>query len=132
MSLVLIDTSAWIDFFHTSKSPCSTVVDALLREDLACTTGLIKAEILPSARNRKEYNLLRDSLAALPHLADPADLWDRVTENQGKLKQKGINGVSIPDLIVAVTAMAHEVTVYSKDRHFKQMEQFLGLKLFRP
>jgi predicted nucleic acid-binding protein len=132
MSMVLVDTSAWIEFFRKSNSSYGAVVDGLLRENLACTTGLIKAEILPGTRSKKEYNLLRDYLAALPYLADPKDMWDRVIEGQRKLKQKGINGVGIPDLLVAVTAMAHGVAVFSKDRHFKQMEKYVGLKRFKP
>ena len=131
MNFVLVDTSAWIDFFRESNSPYGAVVDALLRENMACTTGLVKAEILPGASSKKEYNLLQDCLGALPFLEDPDGMWDSVTEGQCKLKQKGINGVGIPDLIIAVAAMAHGVAVFSRDRHFKQMEKYLGLKLFK-
>jgi len=131
MSLVLVDTSSWIEFFRTNNSPYGVVVDALLRENLVSINGLIKAEILPGARSKKEYHLLRDYLAALPCLADPEDMWDRIIECQRKLKQKGINGVGIPDLIVAVTAMAHGIKVYSKNSHFKQMEKHLALKRFK-
>ena len=132
MSLVLVDTSAWIDFFRDSSSPYGVVVDALLQEGLVCTTGLVKAEILPGARTKKEFNLLKEYFNALPFLADSVDMWDKVIAGQRKLKQKGINGVGIPDLIVAITAMAHDVEVFSKDHHFDSMNEIIGLKLFEP
>ena len=124
MSLVLVDTSAWIDFFRDNSSPYGAVVDALLQEDIVCTTGLVKAEILPGVR--KEY------FNVLPFLQDPESIWDDVIYAQRKLKQKGINGVGIPDLIVAVTAMKHEVKVFSRDRHFDSMKKIIGLKIFEP
>jgi hypothetical protein len=130
MSLVLVDTSAWIDFFRDDSSPYGAVVEALLQEGLVCTTGLVKAEILPGARKKKEFNLLKEYFNALPFLTDPVDMWDKVIGGQRKLKQKGINGVGIPDLIVAVTALTHNVRVFSKDRHFDLMKKNIGLKLF--
>ena len=132
MSLVLVDTSAWIDFFRDDSSPYGAVVDALLQENLVCTTGLVKAEMLPGARTKKEFNLLKEYFNALPFLTDPVDMWDKVIAGQRKLKQKGINGVGIPDLIVAATAMAHDVEVFSKDRHFVSINEIIGLKLFEP
>ncbi len=132
MSLVLVDTSAWIDFFRDDSSPYGVVVDALLQEGLVCTTGLVKAEILPGARTKKEFNLLSEYFNVLPFLADSVDMWDKVIAGQRKLKQKGINGVGIPDLIVAITAMAHDVEVFSKDHHFDSMNEIIGLKLFEP
>ena len=132
MSLVLVDTSAWIDFFRDNSSPYGAVVDALLQEDLVCTTGLVKAEILPVARTKKEFNLLKEYFNVLPFLQDPESMWEDVIYAQRKLKQKGINGVGIPDLIVAVTAMKHEVKVFSRDRYFDSMKKIIGLKIFEP
>jgi len=132
MSLVLVDTSAWIDFFRDDSSPYGAVVDALLQENLVCTTGLVKAEILPGARTKKEFNLLKEYFNVLPLLQDPDSMWDDVICVQRKLKQKGINGVGIPDLIVAVTAMKHEVKVFSRDHHFDSMKKNIGLKIFEP
>ena len=131
MSLVLVDTSAWIDFFQDESSPYGAVVDALLREDLVCTTGLVKAEIIPGARNRKKFSQLKDYFDALPLLADPVGMWDEVITAQRRLKTRGVNGVGIPDLIIAVTAIANDAEVFSKDHHFDLMEKILDLEMFR-
>ena len=130
MNLVLVDTSAWIDFFQDESSPYGAVVDALLQEDLVCTTGLVRAEIIPGARTKKEFNQLMDYFDALPLLSDPAGMWDEVINAQRKLKSRGVNGVGIPDLIIAVTAMVNDAAVFSKDHHFDLMEKALGLEMF--
>jgi predicted nucleic acid-binding protein len=102
--------------------------DALLREDLVCTTGLVKAEII---RNRKEFSQLKDYFDVLPLLADPVGMWDEVITAQRRLKTRGVNGVGIPDLIIAVTAIANDAEVFSKDHHFDLMEKILDLEMFR-
>jgi predicted nucleic acid-binding protein len=52
--LFLIDTSVWI--FALRKNPVPHIrnrIDALLKEDVVVTTGIIKLEILSRARRLK-------------------------------------------------------------------------------
>ena len=130
MNQILVDTSVWIDFFRDGSSLHGAVVDGLLEQEMVCTTPLIKAEILPSARNKKEFNTLLDYFGALPLLEDPPTLWDDIMHAQFKLKRKGLHGIGIPDLMIAVTAKAHDREIFSRDRHFRLMQKPLGLKLF--
>jgi predicted nucleic acid-binding protein len=131
MNQVLVDTSVWIDFFRDGSSPYGRVVDALLDQEMVCTTPLIKAEIVPSARNKKEFNNLRDYFGALPLLEDPPNLWDDIIHAQFTLKRKGLHGVGIPDLMIAISAKAHDREIFSRDRHFELMQKPLRLKLFK-
>lgn len=130
MSMVLVDTSAWIDFFREQSSPCGELVDILLAEGSVCTCKLVLAEIIPAARTRREYERLHDFLHALPILGDPPDLWERVMESGFLLRRKGVNGIGIPDLLIAALALHHHLPVLSKDRHFLAMREHLGLTLF--
>lgn len=132
MSKVLIDSSAWIDFFRDAASPYGETVDFLLAENRACTCNLVLAEIVPAARTRREYNRLENFLGALPLLAEPPEMWPRLMEAGFLLRRKGISGVGIPDLIIATLALSHDVPVLSKDRHFVAMRDHLGLLLLEP
>ncbi len=132
MSRVLVDTSVWIDFFKDPDSPYGAVLDQLLQQRLVCITHVIRAEIIPSAPTRKQFQDLMDYFGALPTLREPETLWDEMIYAQYDLKRKGIHGVSIPDLIIAVTARAHNREIYSKDSHFRLMKKSLGLRLFEP
>ena len=130
MNQILVDTSVWIDFFRDGSSPYGKVVDALLEQEMVCTTPLIKAEIVPSARSKKEFNYLLDYFGALPLLEDPPSLWEDIMHAQFTLKRKGLHGVGIPDLMIAISAKTHDREIFSKDRHFALMEKPLKLKLF--
>lgn len=130
MKPILVDTSVWIDFFRDGSSPYGKMVDGLLEQAMVCTTPLIKAEIVPSARNKKEFKNLMDYFGALPLLEDPPTLWDDIIHAQFTLKRKGFYGIGIPDLMIAISAKAHDREIFSRDRHFELMQKPLGLKLF--
>ena len=132
MTRVLIDTSAWIDFFRDPVSSYGLIVDRLLKDDLACTCNLVIAELVPATRTRKAFLELSNFLGALPMLSDPPDMWNKVKEAGFILRRKGVSGVGIPDLIIAVVSQFYDAPVFSKDRHFTAMREYLGLVLFEP
>ncbi|SDL78750.1 hypothetical protein SAMN05660860_01280 [Geoalkalibacter ferrihydriticus] len=59
-------------------------------------------------------------------------MWRRIMDAAFLLRKKGVNGVGIPDLIIALIAHHHDLPVLSKDRHFHAMHAHLGLKLYDP
>lgn len=129
MTLVLADTSAWIEFFRQTDSPYAAIIDGLLEENRICTCHLVMAELLPTVRSQKQFEEIRAYFQALPLLADPEDLWSQVIDAAYFLRRRGVNGVGIPDLIVATVARSHRVPVLSKDRHFAAMRDHLGLEI---
>lgn len=131
MSLVLVDSSAWIEFFRKMDSPYAEAIDVLLEENRVCTCDLVMAEIVPAARSRKQFDELLDYFQALPRLDEPADLWPQIMEAAFSLRRNGINGVGIPDLMIAIIARSHKLPVLSKDRHFATMHTHLGLDLYK-
>ena len=131
MKKVLVDSSVWVAFFRGQETPETDILDYLLEEGLVCTTGLIMAEIIPSARTVKEFRLLQEHFQALPCLGDPPSMWPNIIEWQYKLKRKGIHGIGIADLIVAIVANEHDSAILTSDKHFKLAEQVMGLELVR-
>ena len=115
MSIVLVDTSIWIDFFSSPDLPESIVVDELLADGLVCTTGLIKAEVVPVARTAGEYRQLREFFDALPLVAEGDGFWEDAIRYQYLLKRGGVYKVSIPDLVIATVALRNDKAIYTKD-----------------
>lgn len=116
--VVLVDTSAWIEFFRGTEHPAAALIDRLLLEDRVAITGVIRAELLQGARNDAQKAALGRQLAATVRLPDPADLWDRVAYLGYTLRRKGFE-VRLPDLAIAVVATAHEVPLLSLNGHFE-------------
>lgn len=130
MSEVLIDTSVWVEFFREPNSNWAKTVELLLGEKRVCTTPLVMVEVISGARNRSEFHRLKRDFEALPRLEPPADLWEQLLESRWQLKNRGMAGVSIPDLIIAHTARAHQKIIFTRDRDFQRIQSFLDLKLF--
>jgi predicted nucleic acid-binding protein len=55
--------------------------------------------------------------------------WNQIIDFQFKCLKNGLNGISIPDLVVAQNAKQNNSEIYSLDNHFKLMKDILGLNL---
>jgi len=134
--LVLIDTTAWIEFFRRQApgrphEPVADVVDRLLRDDRVASPGVVRAELLQGARSVREKESLGRQLAATHDLPDPPDLWARVADLGYALRRKG-HDVRIPDLVIAAVAQAYDVPVLTLDRHFTAIASVAPLRLQAP
>jgi predicted nucleic acid-binding protein len=122
---VLVDTSVWIEYFRKGKT--AKVLDLLIDEDLVATNDLIIAELAPFLRLRKQTEII-SLLMNIKRLRLSID-WDQIIEFQTDCLKNGINGIGIPDLIIAQNARQNHCEIYSLDNHFKLIKDILGLQL---
>jgi predicted nucleic acid-binding protein len=121
---VLVDTSVWVDYFRGGSMG---LVDQLIEEDLIATNDLILAELIPPLRVRKERTLigLLGEIRRYPVSVD----WDDIIRTQTTCLRHGINGVGIPDLIIAQNAVQHNLRLLTNDKHFELLSEHVPLKL---
>ncbi len=120
MKNVMIDTSAWIDFFRNSRGTTGDMVADLIRADNAFLTGPIIAELLQGVRGEKENVQLDSLFSTIPCLEVKKNDWI----NTGKVLQKfRIKGVTIPltDVLISCVAIRHEMAVLTLDKHFRHL-----------
>lgn len=132
MSLILVDSSIWIEFFRRPDAPASLVLDHLLAHRLVCTTGLVKAEIVPGARSPRDFRRLRLLFDALPLAPERDGFWAHLSRFRYRLHVKGILGISIPDLIIATVAIQNRKLVFTADEDFTRMMAYVPVRLFTP
>ena len=123
---VLVDTSDWIDYFRGEG--LSDTLDGLIDQNLAVTNDLILSELLPflyQQRQRKLAALLQE-LQLQPMRID----WPQIIELQTVCLRNGINGVGIPDLMIAQNAMQGGLHLLSWDKHFSSMAKCIPLSLY--
>ncbi len=130
--MVLVDTSVWIDFFRNYDSPYSEELDRLLDEGEVCITGLIAAEIVPGVQSKKEFQAMSNYFEAIERLCDYSGIWKDIIQYQWTLKQTGINGIGISDLLISAISIKYQTPVLTKDKHFFLMEKPLTLNLWKP
>jgi len=122
---ILVDSSIWIEYFRSGKN--SKKLDLLIDENFIATNDLILAELVPFLKMRnqqKVINLLYD-IKKLNLLID----WNQIIAFQFKCLENGLNGISIPDLIIAQNAKQNRCEIYSLDSHFKLMKDILDLQI---
>ena len=122
---VLVDTSAWIDYFRGGTD--SSRLDVLIEEDLIVTNDLLLAELVPflKVRNQRKLIELLSSVRRLPLEID----WREIIEVQTRCLRQRLNGIGIPDLIIAQNAKQHGCEVFSLDGHFVLLRKLAGLRV---
>ncbi len=125
MSDVLIDSSAWVDFFRGDRAAVARV-DPLLAGDRAAICGPITAEVVSGARTLAVFNELRARLRGINQLPDPSDIWDRVAEARFNLARQGIQA-HLADLVIAVTANVHGHSLLTRDKDFVRIAKVVVL-----
>jgi hypothetical protein len=122
---VLVDTSIWIDYFKGSIN--SLYMDFLIDENLLVTNDLILTELIPFLKIKNETKLI--SLLHHINKLEINVIWDEIIEYQYKCLLSGLNGIGIPDLIIAQNAKQNNCRIYTLDKHFSLMENIITLKL---
>lgn len=124
MSAIVVDTSAWIDFFAGQSIP--TLEDGLAHGAVVIPPIAI-AELLSGARRGRERELLEDVLGDLPLHATPRAHWVRVGDLRREMRNRGI-ALSTPDAHVAQCALDLRGILLTRDAVFARVAQQVPLR----
>ncbi len=122
---VLVDTSIWIEYFRSGNR--AEKLDYLIDENLIVINDLILSELVPSLKVRNQQKIVK-LLYNIYKLALSIN-WRQIIEFQSICLKNGLNGIGIPDLIIAQNAKQNRCEIYSLDKHFERMEDILKLRL---
>jgi len=123
---ILIVSSVWISYFRGTIG--SGTVDFLIAENLVVTNELILAELTPPLHVRRQRRLIA-LLQEIKRYSIEID-WEGITKMQITCIRKGINGIGIPDLIIAQNAVQNSLHLLSLDKHFRLLSKHLPLSLY--
>lgn len=129
--MVLVDTSAWIEFFRRDGDPLVKLAMKALIEALEATLcGPVEMEFfggaLPHERRR-----IQSRFDSLPYLNNDQKIWRQAATHYATLRSKGTT-VPWNDVLVATLALRHDYRAYAVDQHFEVMAKHLGLRLYTP
>ncbi len=122
---VLVDTSIWVNYFRGGEN--SAKLDLLIDENLVVINDLILAELVPFLRIRNEHKII-NLLYDVKNLRLEIN-WNEIIEFQFNCSKNGLNGIGIPDLIIAQNANQYRCKIFTLDSHFSLLKECLGLKL---
>jgi len=120
----LADKSALEQRRHSSEA--RDLLALLMGEGALASCPVSALEVLYSARNLADYEVLRTGIRSLPWLPVTAEAMERAIEVQHLLARRGQHRLPIPDLVLAATAEVHDATVLHYDRDYDLIAAVTG------
>ena len=129
---ILVDTSAWIDFFNGISSPPRISLRKLLEaEEEVCISSYILAETLQGFRDDREFEDAKRHLLHLPilDLALP-ELYISAARLYRTCRKQGLTIRKTADCLIAQTAIEHGVPLLHNDKDFDRIASVSSLQIF--
>jgi predicted nucleic acid-binding protein len=125
---ILIDTSAWIDFFRKNDLKTYALVAKLLKENRAVASGIIALELLRGGKTIKELNYLHDLFEVIEMVSPNSPSFLLAGKMGFSLARKGYT-LSVVDLLIAQLAIENNLALLTLDQHFRIIKKNSSLKL---
>ncbi|MBS1861125.1 MAG: PIN domain nuclease [Actinobacteria bacterium] len=127
--MILIDTSAWVEFLRDTGSPVCLRVDELLAEEIA-TCHPIRMEVLAGARDEQHLESLRGLLARASVLeTSPAD-YETAAALYRTCRRRGETVRRLIDCLIAAHAIREGVAILHADADFDRLASCTALRVF--
>jgi hypothetical protein len=131
--LILIDTSAFIEFLNHTGSPFDREIEFLLSndEDIAIA-DIIMTEILQGVKDDREMNEIKKSLLAFPVFSlKGIDSYIAAAGLYRKCRKKGVTIRSTIDLLISQIAVENDLILLHNDNDFRNIAKVCSLKIYR-
>ena len=130
--MVLIDTSAFIEFLnHAGTKEDRLIEQLLLNDDDIGIPQIAVTEILQGIRDDREYSEVKKSLLTFPFLTLKGDeSYIAAAELYRKCRKKGYTVRSTIDLIIAQIAIEHRAALLHRDGDFDAIARVSDLDIY--
>ena len=129
--MILIDTSAWVEFLRDTGTSICQRVDDLLATDVA-TCDPVRMEVLAGARDEAHLRDLRGLLARATLLpTEPVD-YEQAAAIYRACRRSGETVRKLIDCLIAATAIRHGVPVVHSDTDFDAIARHTALQIDKP
>jgi len=129
--VILIDTSAWIEFLRDTGSPTCLEVDRLLASDIA-TCDPVRMEVLAGARDEGHLRDLKGLLARATVLpTDPVD-YETAAALYRSCRRRGRTVRKLVDCLIGAVALRHGSPVLHLDADFDVLAHLTDLAVHPP
>jgi len=126
--VILIDTSAWIEFLRDTGSPVCNRVDKLLAEDTAICDA-VRMEVLAGARNEQHLHQLRRLLARATVLPiGPID-YDHAAAIYRQCRREGETVRKLIDCLIGAVAIRADTAILHRDADFDVLARHTELRI---
>ena len=124
--MIIVDTSAWIEFLRDTGSNVCNSVDDLLGADIAIC-DVISMEVLAGARNEAHLAQLRGLLARATMITITAEDYDHAAALYRTCRRNGETIRKLIDCLIAAVAIRSNAPVLHSDADFAALARHTSL-----
>lgn len=133
--MILVDTSAWVEYDRATGSDLDRRLTGLISEggaELAVTKPVLM-EVLAGARDERREQDLRNLLTSFGWIAaDAIADFDGAARVYRRCRTNGVTPRGLIDCMIANVAIRSGAAVLAADRDFGEIARILPLRLDRP
>lgn len=129
--MILIDTSAWIEFLRNTGSTVCSLVDELLADEFAICDA-VRMEVLAGARDEAHLLSLRRLLARAAVLPTRTADYDNAAALYRRCRRQGETVRKLIDCLIAATAIRAGVPILHSDSDFDVLGRHTALQVYAP
>jgi predicted nucleic acid-binding protein len=130
--VILVDTSAWVEYLRGTGSREHHALRALLAEGAPlATTDVVIMELLAGAKHEAHAATLRRMLAALEPVPVQGPDFEEAPRIHRRCRAAGESVRALTDCLIAAVAVRVRMRVLARDRDFEVLARHAGLALER-
>ncbi len=129
--MILVDTSAWIEFLRDTDSSACVLVDEVLAEEVAICDP-VRMEVLAGARDESHLSSLRSLLARALHIETLASDYDDAAALYRRCRRQGETVRRLIDCLIAAVAIRTSAPILHSDQDFEVLARHTELRIFGP
>jgi predicted nucleic acid-binding protein len=129
--MILIDTSAWIEFLRDTRSDVCDSVDRLLDGEIAVCDP-VRMEVLAGARSDEHLRDLRGLLARASIVATEPSDYEQAAALYRSCRRGGETVRKLIDCLIAAVAIKANIPVLHADADFDVLARHTRLRVEEP
>ena len=127
--MILIDTSAWVEFLRDTGSTVCDLVDELLSEEIAVCDP-IRMELLAGARDESHLSSLRLLMARATVIPMQPTDYDEAAALYRRCRRRGETVRKLIDCLIAAVAIRADTPVLHNDSDFEALARHTELRIY--
>ncbi len=129
--MILVDTSAWIEFLRDTGSPACNEVDRLLAADVAVCDA-VRMEVLAGARDEAHLRQLRGLLGRASVLPTEALDYETAASLYRTCRRSGETVRKLTDCLIGAVALRHGASILHMDADFSGLARHTAVEVHQP
>jgi hypothetical protein len=130
--MVIVDTSAWIEYFRDGIPVVVQSVDQCLECELVGIGDLVYCEVVQGIKIRSELDQVTTLFQSLPHFEMVGfSMAEKAADNYRQLRSKGITVRKTIDVLIGTFCAEKKFELVHNDHDFTLMAKYIGLKIYK-